>query len=119
MRSPEATSKQNGSPEASRLSKLFLDLREVSDSAIAVRVRPRHAEEVWQVLHLRDTDIEPLATVTHHATEYLEREDGLPYLDGDWDFIEIKTRGPLKAVTKQSAAFFMLTAERIHTRNQT
>jgi hypothetical protein len=119
MRTPEATSKQNGSPEASRLSKLFLDLRELTDSTVAVRVRPQHAEEVWQLLRLRDSSIEPLTRLTRHATEYLERDDGLPYLDGDWDFIEIRTRGPLKTVTIQLAGFFMLVAERIHTRNKT
>jgi hypothetical protein len=108
----------DGSSDVWRHSQLFLDLREVSRTTVAVRVRPEHAEQVWELLHLIDSSMKPLAKKTRRAIEYLTKDDGLPYLDGDWDYLEIRTRGTLKRVTKQLAGFFMLTAERIHNENK-
>lgn len=108
----------NGSSDAWRVSQLFLDLREVSRTSVAVRVRPEYAEEVWRLLHLIDSTMKPLAKETRRATEYLTKDDGSPYLDGDWNYIEMRIRGTLKRVTKQLAGFFMLVAERIHNENQ-
>jgi hypothetical protein len=101
----------NGS-HSHRPSSLFLDLREIASGGVAVRVRPEHAAEVWQLLRLRDTSIGPLPQQTFRTTVYLTKPDGTPYLDGDCQFVEIRTRGSLHTVTKQLASFFIAAAER-------
>jgi hypothetical protein len=105
------SARANGS-HSHRASAIFLDVREVAPGTVAVRVRAEHAAEVWQLLRLRDTSIHALSQETSRGTMYLTKSDGTPYLDGDWQFIEITTRGTLLAVTKQLASFFMAAAER-------
>jgi hypothetical protein len=98
----------------SRPSRVFLDLREVTRTTIAVRVQPQHAKQVWELLHLRDPSIRPLAKTVRRATEYLTKEDGSPFLDGDWDYVELRTHGTLEVVTRQLTSFFMSVAETIY-----
>lgn len=105
--------KRDESPE-SRPSRLFLDLREVTRTTVAIRVQPQYAKQVWELLRLRDPSIRPPARTVRRATEYLTKEDGSPFLDGDWEYVELRTRGTLKVVTRQLASFFMAVAETIH-----
>jgi hypothetical protein len=108
----EETGTQSSSGESSWKSKIFLDLREVEEF-VAIRVRPKYAQELWEHLRFSDPTIAPLDPNSHKSVVYLERSDGAPYLDGDLEYTEILTKGTLQTVTARIGPFLMTVAGRI------
>ena len=83
----------------------FMDLREVGPARIAVRVRPEYADQVWKALKFWDPGIKRPKKSPVRCIVYSESNSGTLYLEGEFEFVELRTRGSLERVTARLGPF--------------
>ena len=93
-----------------RESRMFLELREVGQDQVAIRVRPEYSEQLWELLKFCDPSIEPLDLTERKSIVYMEKQDGTPYLEGDMTYVEIYVKGELEKISVKVSPFFMAVA---------